>query len=693
LVTGAQGTRAPIYLERDLAEALQEHEAFVERAGLPWQAITTGLASPERRQEVQARLGETPRSPTFWGAFYRGLAAPGGPGGRRLLGKALSSASDKPAKLLILYHRLREQGCDTLADSALSLLHKRLLTGGAQATPLVAQQLMHEAIESEAAGNTPRALMLWQWAERFDPASIWPRLRQARYGPQLPIKTLGTTLLSSTDTRLGDWQTQLAGLHFLLTWVLRAMQVLVIGVFVAMALKYFARAIHPYVELFPQSVPMPIRALLVASMIGALFAFGALPFLWVLAFIIWPHMLQRERFVMGVCLVGIALSPLGARLETGVRMARSPHNSPYIYSKSLYEGHYPDLHSQIVQHTQQSPSDPLARLAYALSALKADSLSVALAQIREAEKLEASDPVALNLAGVVNYSLGRGDAAREKFETCARLHPHYAPAYFNQGKSLLDALESLQGAELIGQAGKLGGRRVEKFITTNDTYFGGAWPELRQLLIGDYTPKHFWGSVFWNYTGTWDDTTKLWGNSFLGLSPMVSLLIFTALLGILLVRENTASTRRASRVKRVLTCELCHASMCKRCSKGPYCTSCYEKLGAITVESRRQAAKLKLQRRMLRNESIASSALDVLFPGAGMFYETRKHSVLLVPTVLFSALLYGLVAALLTQTYSYPLWVASDLYYPIYAATGIYVFAFLVRATLRTRRAFKGEQA
>jgi hypothetical protein len=211
-------------------------------------------------------------------------------------------------------------------------------------------------------------------------------------------------------------------------------------------------------------------------------------------------------------------------------------------------------------------------------------------------------------------------------------------------------------------------------------------------MPGDYAPSYFWKQIYGRYRGTWESATALWGITFLGLSPLASLAVFGVFLLALLLRENLASAARRSRVKKVLTCELCGAPACKKCIRGPYCPTCYEALRTVKGEQKRQAEKIRLRVRKRRRESWTACILDVLFPGCGMLYEGSVQRRLAPLFVCVTAGLYGLYALILTSVYAYPLWVSKGLFLPVFIVGGLYTAAFVVRGVIISRRTAVSEE-
>ncbi len=698
LLAGVSHTWAapPLYLSDDIAAALHERDALLADIDAPGDVATTGfVASPQLSalDEFIGRNRRTLRSDP-WFVFYRGVASSGdNPArARRYFSRALSLAAEEPGVAWAMHHEFRRYGHEPYADSALAMLHKHLLVTGAHGSRIVAQQLMHEAVTYQRAGQTERANQAWDRARRFDRDAVWPSMWRIKSGLTFSPTRLGAGV-SGALRRLGSsWETQVTFAHYLLKWLFRFVQVLVVGVFAAMFLKYFTHAIHPYVEMFPQAVPIALRSLLVASVVVALGAFGAIPLLWVLAFILWPTMWPRERLVAGICMVLIALSPIGAWFEATLRSVRSPENTLYLYSRALEDGAHEGLHAQTTAHADARSSDHVAQIAAALTSLKNDSLHRAYEYAAEAERLVPNDPMAQTVSGVVHFRGGKRAAAQQRFERCVKLYPSYASGYFNLGQTLFEAMNTLEGADLIDKAQKVGGRPVKRFVHTNDSLFNQARPPLRRFIIADYAPGYFWKNIFGMYVASWTDTTRLWGISFLGLPPLWSLGVFAVLLVLLLMRESVVSSRRRSRAKKVMSCELCRAPMCKRCSRGPYCGRCYDKLSSIQVESKRQSAKLRLHEHIRRRDSMLANLLDVVFAGMGMLYERgQRLGRVGIIFVFLTALIYGLVIALSTYTYAYPMWISKGLYVPVYGAGVVYVLVFLVRGIVRSHRTLTAE--
>lgn len=687
-IANSQSPQIRSYLEADIWAAITARDAYVRSVADALKLDVANLTKSENIAAVTAYLNKKREIKEPWQCYLIGLVSPQNSqpslAGYRC---AISLARQSPAVLFVLYNEMLRLGHPALADTALATLERQLLATGGESVPVVSQQLMHAAVDAQRKGDTERATRLWDWAGSFDTHTTWPGLWKF-HGSFPGSMNDAEAGLSQVVLRVRDsWQTQNSLLHFLIKWLFRALQALVVGVFIAMFLKYFTHAIHPVAEHFPSSVPMLLRTMLVGSMVLSLLAFGLIAFIWVLAFILWPYMRPRERFIAGLCLMSIALSPAGAFLEATMRVTRAPDNAPALYTRAAREPFSPALHAALRARATANPGEHLASVALAVSYLKADSLEQARTASAHALGQLPDDPVALMVNGICDYRLGNQKAARTTFERCTQTHPSFAPAYFNLGKAQLAAMETLKGADLITQATSLDPRLVEKLIKKNDALFGQNWPWLRHFIVGDYPPAFYWRNIFKTYLGTWQDASRLWGVAFLGLPPLFSLIAFLVLLVVLLIREGTVHAANRSRVKKVFTCELCHAAMCKRCAKGPYCQSCYGKLSAVQVEGPRHALKIKLHAGSKKREAWLASLLDVLYPGSGMLSESSVEHRSVEVFIIVSALLYGAVVAIASTTHAYPLWVSDDLYRPLFVVAGAYVLAFLVRGIIKSQRA------
>ncbi|MBD3242888.1 MAG: hypothetical protein GF331_20010, partial [Chitinivibrionales bacterium] len=433
----------PLYLSDRVVAALHARDALLDEIGAPGDVATDGFVTQEQLSALEEFIKRNRRKKRSdpWFAFYRGVAlsADQPAAAQPYYREALSLAAHRPGTAWALYHEFRRYGKQAYADSALAVLHKHLLTSGARGARVVAQQLTYEAMEFQRAGQIQSADRAWARARRFDQDAIWPSMWEIRTGLALKPARFGAGL-SNALARLGSsWETQVTFVHYLLKWLFRFVQVLVVGVFAAMFLKYFTHAIHPYVEMFPQAVPIALRSLLVASVVIALGAFGAIPLVWVLAFILWPAMWPRERLVAGVCLVFIALSPIGSWFEATLRSVRSPENTLHLYSRALEDGANEKLHAAVTAHAAEARADHVAQLAATLTSLKSDSLRRAYEYVSRAEKLQADDPMVLTTAGVVHFLVGKRSAAQQRFERCVKLYPSYASGYFNLGQTLFEA--------------------------------------------------------------------------------------------------------------------------------------------------------------------------------------------------------------------------------------------------------------
>ena len=533
-------------------------------------------------------------------------------------GRALESAGNDIGTVYVLsmeFNRFRQQLWE---QKCLERARRLFLSLGAQSSPLISQSLLISALSAEKNGDYASASLYNNWSMVFDREMIWPTVRKICKAFPFHVSTVYNECCGIVTIIANSWSSQLSSMLVIFLWIRQCILFMVIGLFITLAIVYAPSALHGINHLFPSSLSQRLKTYFGALSFLSLIIFGVLPFLWILACLIWRHCGKKDKWITAGCCVLLVLFPLSVRFEDMLRAGLSPEGTLALFKKSVDEGYYDDLDKIIRAHAASCENDYLAQAAAALYAAKKSDMNYALSAIQKARSLRGNDPVVLLIEGNIDFLAGAFEKAKNAFETCIKQFPEYAPAYFNCGQYYLGTVETIKGMECIDRATKLDPQTINSFIKINDESFSKKWPRLRQLMPPEYYPGYFWKNVFPHYWGSLGTANVLWGTYFWGVSIkgyfILSLLalIFLVLLDVFVWSGN--------KVQKIFLCKLCGAAMCRRCKRGVLCNDCYQALHQIRNENIRQRIIEKILLKNQRLKHCFSYGIDVIFPGCGMTY-------------------------------------------------------------------------
>jgi tetratricopeptide (TPR) repeat protein len=597
---------------------------------------------------------------------------------------ALTLAQQDPGTTWALFVELTRNNQPMWAERCLMHLEKLMLASGAKAVPAIAQQLLFYATVSERQKDYKSAFSYYRWAEQFDPNQTWSRFhRQQHCFPSHP-KLFFSTFGELVKFILNSWIVQLPVFAHLYTWISWFFTIFMLIVFTGTIRKYLPDVIHPIADRLPEEIPALLKTLLPMCMLGACLSFGILPFLWCIAFFIWPFVEKKRKFVVGLAIVILACAPLNARIQEMFRSARLPQSSLSLYLRASEEGYAPEIHRRSLEKIVMNRSDFLAQMTASLCALKQGDTAAASLCAQNALALRPNDPVAIVHAGNAAYVADDQKTATAFYQKILDKQPELMEARFNLAQCFARKSDTTIDVDFFKSLLPQYQTFINNFITTNDVYFSKNWPVLRQFMPPTYSPIYFWKYIFPDNNGSWQTTRALWGASFFGIPPYLSFYMSIALLLLFIVWHFWVAARRNG--PPISNCRLCKRMICKSCKKGELCLSCFHATNFI----RNVKTLANIQAKIIRNRRISNNAvdylLDIVLPGAGMLFSKRHSFAIAFPIMCVTSILYASYFFLSALYLNYPHWVALGSMDKLPYYIGIYNLIFIVRAVLSVFR-------
>jgi hypothetical protein len=680
----------PLFLERESASALLARDGYYNKNGVtsllfPFQPLDfAGAESLTVKLQASSSDSESP-----WYNLLAGFSVlKSSPDSIPVyFGRAVDAAGND---LGIEYALSMEFGrCQQpfWEQRCLERVRKLFLASGAQSSVLISQSLLNRAMSAEKNGDYSSASLYNTWSTMFDRDMLWPTLRKIFKAIPFHLSIAYNECLSIVTTIGKSWPLQLSSLLVLFLWVRQWIVFIVLGLFITLGIMYGPPALHRINHLFPSAVSPRLKTYFSIVLFLSLIAFGVLPFLWVLACLMWRHCSKKDKWITAVCCILLVLFPLSVRFEDMLRSGLSPEGTLSLFKKSVDDGYYGDLDNVIRKHASLHENDYLAQAAAALYAAKGNDITYALSAIQKARSLRSNDPVVLLIEGNVDFLAGAFEKAKNTFETCIKQFPEYAPAYFNCGQYYLGTVETIKGMECIDRATKLDPQAINSFIKVNDESFSKKWPRLRQLMPPEYNAMYFWKNVFPRYWGSLSTADTLWGAYFWGV-PIAGCCIISLLIVMLLILLDVF-VWSGDRVQKIFLCKLCGAAMCRQCKRGVVCSDCYEVLHQIRNENIRQHIIEKILVRNKRIKHCFSYGLDVVFPGCGMAYYAVDSRLPGFCFITLTSVVYATLFSIHFLSYTYPFWIAREIVLPLYMILPVYNLIFAFRAIIKSRNEFR----
>ncbi len=609
----------------------------------------------ERKAECLERLAALPDSGSVWYAASIGLLRSDVAGvSTSSFERSLDIAANHPGDLWVLSAEFARNSQTQWANRCLLRLEQLLLESGAVSAPAISQQLMYYGVSREKHHDFDNAGRYFAWAQRFDPDQPWSLLHRARL--LLPSHPIAASLCLREIMHLfgHSWALQLSLADHAYDWLRLVIMAWVFVVFTGLSLRHLPQAVHPLADRLPETIPPSIRTGLVIAMVAATVAFGALPFLWLLAFLILPFLEKRERPLVILALVFLTAAPLDSRIEECFRQARHPAGSVSLYLRACDEGYSAEIRRCAIDKISSNTGDALAYLALSQSLLKSGDITGARLAATSAQSLRADDPEALSCAGRAAYMAGDYATAASYYRKIIEIHPGFFPALYNLSRCSVSEADTAVNLDFIGSLPAGDRKAAREFIARNDACFGDRWPLSRQLMNGHCPEVYFRTPYFRAYGGTWEGATRLWAGSFFGLAPLPCLFIFLILAAVVIFRQALRGSRPAKRP--IGRCCLCNRPVCDACRRGTLCHACFHAMSAEVPDASKGLTE-RIKGFHERRRTMVASVLDIGLPGSGMLFASTDRWPVTVLVGTITAFIYGSCMFAAKVNFNYPMWV------------------------------------
>ncbi|MBN1130498.1 MAG: tetratricopeptide repeat protein [Chitinispirillaceae bacterium] len=590
---------------------------------------------------------------------------------------SLALAKQDPGTTWALFVEFTRNRQNVWAERCLMHLEKLFLASGASSAPAIAQQLLFYAQQNEKAKDLTSAFSYYAWAERFDPLQVWSGVHRLRNCIPSHPRLFFTTLSNLADKCAGSWQLQLRLISHTFDWVWIFCLTFVISVFIGLGARLLPSAVHPVVDRLPDTVPSPLKTVLPIVVLLSFVSFGLLPFLWLVAFLIWQFADKKEKILAGAAILMLTVSPLAIRFQHMLFQARSPQSSLMIFTRALQEGYQGDLHQSALKKVIVDPADALAYLSSSLFSLKQKDTAASRVTIQKAVDLRNNDRVFLTFAGNNAYQSGDYTTAVRYYQQVLTKYPDDMTARFNLAQCYARNADTTIDLDFMKMLSPGKQTRINDFINENTVYFLNSWPVCRQVMNPDFSGREFWLSIFPAYGGSWNTAKVLWGPAFFGLPLLPSLMVFIFLFFLLVVWGLTPAAHAGA--ASTGTCRLCKRTICRQCGKKELCPACAQKTQYIRNVKSLAAIQSTIMHRQRRIRGLFGHLLDVALPGSGMLFANTHRLMAIVPLLVLTSTGYATFACLSGAHLAYPHWAAYGIMEKLPFAVFVYNGIFLIR--------------
>jgi tetratricopeptide (TPR) repeat protein len=594
--------------------------------------------------------------------------------------KALTLAQQDPGTTWALFIEFTRNQKTVWAERCLLHLEKLLLATGAQSAPAIAQQLLYYAYLSEKQKNYQSAFGYYRWAERFDRNQPWSLFHRLLKCLPSHLQLFVTTFEELTQVVYHSWILQLHGAAYLYTWLHYFLIVFVMVIFTGIGLRYIPQAVHFLADRLPEDTPAPLKTLLPICLTLSFVSFGLIPFLLLIFFITWRFTDNKDRFVLAIAFLMLVCSPVDARIRDMFRQALMPQGSLVLCIRASEEGYSPALHQRALEKIVIDRSDALAFMTASLCALKKGDTAAACLNANSALSLRPNDPSFLLLAGNAAFASNDYKTAASLYQKILSKYPNRMDARFNLAQCYARKSDTTVDLDFMKTLSTQDQIFINNFTNTNNMYFSNNWPVMRQIIPLSFTAFYFWKNIFPVYNGSWTSTKNLWGASFCGLPPYLSLSIFIVLTLLFIVWNIILVVTKRERY--TVSCRLCKRALCDNCKKGDLCVSCFRATRFIRNVKMLAATQALIIEKRQAYYRFLEYLLDILLPGSGMLFAKRHSPALIAFVIILSSIVYASYLFLTNIHTGYPLWVVYDKLEIAPYFLGLYNVIFVFRALL-----------
>ncbi len=627
-----------LFLEDRISEAVHLKKQFFARFDLNADSISIEKLSNTIPEESLKLLESNPDFDNAWYFLLKSyLSKNSNQESTFFLNKALAISEDDPAMLWLLYLEFFRSNEELWKDKTLELFQKALFKTGANSSRYISQILFQLGMDCEKSNNKSEANKLYQWAITLSPDKTlyWDRFIWVDF-PSEPIRFI-KKILQYSSSLAQSWQLQVHLIIQLFNWIDRAAIIILIIVITIYGFRYFPYALHPLSDLFPRRLPSTLRIILITAIIVSFISFGLLPFIWICTFTIWKYLSKKEKRFFTLVLITLILAPLFTLIQAALEASISPVGPLTNYYNIVNEDYSESICKASFEQQAKNSSDYLASLTPSICKIKSRNYNQASTYLQKLLSEQPEDPLALTVYGNLNFILGNLNDAENAYKK-ALSKDRNAVILFNLSQCYLKKLNTIEASELMNEAAKAD-PQINSFVNQNDLYFSKNWPMMRQILFPEISNIRFWTEFFPKYSLTNYNASALWGNTFFGLSPVLSFVFMLVLLSVLLLALNQRQSDK--RIKKLFECRFCGKVICRKCKSGVLCHSCHNSTQFISNEKSMDNMHTIIQNRSRAIQVIKTSIIDILFPGAGNLLESEYSFLQSLPLIFLTGFVYS----------------------------------------------------
>ncbi len=630
---------SPLFWEGRIEKALlRRNNIFNDLAGSSADMDITEWNPVVREAVVSAVFaGET--SDNIWYPFLKGmlLYVQGKAGHEVEFTKALSAAGKDPGSTWLLFTEFDRYNLEKWAEKSLLQLEKRMFEEGGSTATIISQQLMQYGLINKKKHSMEKAHYYFRWAHRFNIHETASIVQRIFISSPFDLPEIVKTASELVWPIRYSWKVQAELVSIIYMFIRQVIFLFVLFVIIVLCVKYFPVALHRYAHFYPDGVPISQRTILVSGVVVSSSAFGIIPFIWFVSFLLIGSVSYRERFLLRIVTAALILFPLDSFVMERIGNALAPDGASMALFLSLNEG------TSNTKVSTKSVSNEKVKLLYetskALNEIKSNDLEAANLRLRRLLNKSPNDPLIINIKGILYFLGGFVDSAAACFKNVIELTPSDFTALFNLSRCSVFLNDATAGMEQLKKAAGIQPMLVNKFIEDNDRCFSDRWPPLRQLLFPYITPSYFWRKLFFAPVSSDITAKSFWGISFFGIPPLASfglfLFLFLLLISVDMLNHNV------QKVRRFFECKYCGRIVCRRCSSGILCGSCENRIQQMnlskTIEQIRE--NIILTHSLMRD--ILSSFLNAVIPGAGDLLRKKTRFGLSVAGIALSSIVYA----------------------------------------------------
>ncbi|MCX7726581.1 MAG: hypothetical protein N2053_07000 [Chitinispirillaceae bacterium] len=587
---------------------------------------------------VKERLETTELGASTWGLFIRGILAylNGETNAEAILAQSVKSAEIDPSTTWLLFVEFDRYNIPNMIEKVLIQLEKQMFIGGGRASSFISRQLLHYGFEYKKKGDRSKAAYYFTWSHRFCRDEILPLIQKSvLFFPSQLMNSI-ESLLEAWNAFSGSWKAQLHFFFYFYSFIRKVLIFFVIIVFLIFSVKYLPSVLHHPAHLYPVNLSPNIGVLLLVVILISVLAFGFLPLLWILAFLLKPALTKSEKGLFVIAVIIMALLPMDSFLYDRLYNAIDPEGPIMKLSIATEESGILDGENCLLVEPDKQGNSFSSQLSKIFCDIKKEKFSQAGYALKKLSSSYQSDGIVQNLLGIVYFLSGETDSAAACFKRVREKFTKDYVSQFNLARCYIVSGNIANGMEILKSAAEINSNKVNGFIETNDQYFGNKWPNLRQVMFPEFTPQYFWKKIFFASSFQKGTYKLTWGISFLGISPIPAFILFVLLLMVLFVFTNVKSEQMQP--KKLFECKYCGRILCRKCSAGMVCSDCANEIISPRYSENIEKAKENIGKKTLLRKKTIIEFFNAFLPLTGNILKKDVISLKTIILILLTSL-------------------------------------------------------